>query len=157
MIFVIINVYTYIFSYFFFFFIMNVILTLEVLFTATNSLLIVFLVHFYRKQCPCSPKVRRKDQTASACCCSEPISSFRDSLRQRAAAEGKCSPCAEPDPCPPCCVTSTGFKPFSDLLCKETVKKCGCPVKDYSCNCGKKKWKGSFLSLESGRKLSLVF
>ncbi|KAK9310473.1 hypothetical protein QLX08_000226 [Tetragonisca angustula] len=89
------------------------------------------------KQCPCSSKVRRKDQTASPCCCSEPISSFRASLRQQAA-EGKCSPCAEPEPCPPCCLT-TGFKPFGDLLSKETVKKCGCPVKDYSCNCGKKK------------------
>ena len=132
----------HLFIYFLFFFL--VILILKLLFNCYKHFINRFLVHvtrvsihFYRKQCPCSSKVRRKDQTASPCCCSEPISSFRASLRQQAA-EGKCSPCAEPEPCPPCCVT-TGFKPFGDLLSKETVKKCGCPVKDYSCNCGKKK------------------
>ncbi|KOC67045.1 hypothetical protein WH47_11698 [Habropoda laboriosa] len=66
---------------------------------------------------------------------------IRAAALHQAADEGKCSPCAQQSSCPPCCtpsspIASKGFKAFSDLLGKETnTKKCGCPVKDYSCNC----------------------
>ncbi|CAL7935553.1 unnamed protein product [Xylocopa violacea] len=94
---------------------------------------------------PCSPKARRRGQLPAAsetspCCCSEVGQTFKE-IRQQAAAGGKCSPCAQPDPCPACCgrFSSPASTGFSDLLAKETTKKCGCPVKDYSCNCSKPK------------------
>ncbi|KAG6797770.1 hypothetical protein HZU73_07090 [Apis mellifera caucasica] len=86
------------------------------------------------KQCPCSPKARRKEQQTCPCSTDQTFAAIREAARQ----EGKCTPCAEPPPCPPCCGAATPKK-FSDLITKETVKKCGCPVKDYSCNCCKSK------------------
>lgn len=95
-----------------------------------------YSLFIFRKQCPCSPKARRKEQQTCPCSTDQTFAAIREAARQ----EGKCTPCAEPPPCPPCCGAATPKK-FSDLITKETVKKCGCPVKDYSCNCCKSKWK----------------
>nr|XP_034172125.1 uncharacterized protein LOC117600606 [Osmia lignaria] len=93
--------------------------------------------------CPCSSKSPQKYQDT------DPTVKFGGcSAVHQQPADGKCKPCcgsAQPvqkDPCPPCCGASSsgskGYKGFSDLTSKETpTKKCGCPVKDYSCNCGK--------------------
>lgn len=98
-------------------------------YSLNNNLLFIF-----RKQCPCSPKLRRKEQQTCPCSTDQTFAAIREAARQ----EGKCTPCAEPPPCPPCCGASAPKK-FADLITKETVKKCGCPVKDYSCNCCKSK------------------
>ncbi|XP_054015885.1 uncharacterized protein LOC128896545, partial [Hylaeus anthracinus] len=112
--------------------------------------------------CPCSAQSRRRDQQATSsdncppCCTPKPgrlvkLAGPSGSSRQQLAADGKCHPCCpavqrkQNDGCPPCCgasspVTSKGYKPFSEILSEETkMKKCGCPVKEYSCNCGETK------------------
>ncbi|CAK9803005.1 hypothetical protein ANTPLA_LOCUS3409 [Anthophora plagiata] len=95
---------------------------------------------------PCSPQSRQKAQppAASLCCCSQAEKMF-GGIRAAAQDERKCGPPAQQSPCPPCCAPSSpmaskGYKDFSDLFGKETnVKKCGCPVKEYSCTCSKSK------------------
>ncbi|CAK9797850.1 hypothetical protein ANTQUA_LOCUS1372, partial [Anthophora quadrimaculata] len=95
---------------------------------------------------PCSPQSRQKAQppAASPCCCSQAEKMF-GAIRAAAQEEGKCGPPVQQSPCPPCCAPSSpmaskGYKDFSDLFGKETnVKKCGCPVKEYSCTCSKSK------------------
>ncbi|XP_078043409.1 uncharacterized protein LOC144473428 isoform X2 [Augochlora pura] len=68
-------------------------------------------------------------------------------------ASGNCDPCCSPQPghlvklgqsgddkCPPCCSPPPkASQPFGSLSPREpSTKKCGCPVKDYSCNCKQK-------------------
>ncbi|XP_012150911.1 uncharacterized protein LOC100878430 [Megachile rotundata] len=85
--------------------------------------------------CPCSSKSPQKSQ--------EDKRSLLGGLRSTQQSDRKCDPCcgAQPvqkDVCPPCCTASSkGPKGLSDLFSEPATKKCGCPVKEYSCTCGK--------------------
>ncbi|XP_076170824.1 uncharacterized protein LOC143148406 [Ptiloglossa arizonensis] len=117
-----------------------------------------FILRKHSSSCPCSSP-HRQDQQASCppYCAPKPgqlvkFGAPSSSLRQQIGADGKChSSCPtaiqqqQEDACPSCCAAShptslKGYKSFSDLPNKESkVKKCGCPVKEYSCNCGQTK------------------
>ncbi|XP_031828395.2 uncharacterized protein LOC116425175 [Nomia melanderi] len=101
---------------------------------------------------PCCPSRRDSPGKETLSCSPRSPTSRRT---QQATSSGNCPPCCTPHPgqlvklgqsgaegkCPPCCSTSSkGFQPFGDLSAREaSVKRCGCPAKDYSCNCKQKR------------------
>nr|XP_033328287.1 uncharacterized protein LOC117221435 isoform X1 [Megalopta genalis] len=94
---------------------------------------------------PCPPPPAKIPQPYSGprpCCPSR-----QDHPRK---ASGNCVPCCTPQPgqlvklgqsgadkCPPCCSPpAKASQPFGGPSSREpSTRKCGCPVKDYSCNC----------------------
>ncbi|KZC08360.1 hypothetical protein WN55_09264 [Dufourea novaeangliae] len=106
----------------------------------------------------CPPRSQRNDQQAASfgncppCCTPQhgqlvKLGGQPGLSRQQSVADGKCLPCSLPKPqndgCAPCCGAplppSKGFQSYTDPSNKEaSTKKCGCPVKDYSCNCRQK-------------------